>query len=238
MSKVGYVFSGTTSGQLIDVLTWHDQGELRVWVHSKASSGGRETVAIEVQRIDNNSPKPSKEEVTLRLKLCIRRLLPKEVNGFKATMFRTLPTGLVLDEHAEVVSQLLSEITGAKNQKISLVEEVISKTVDLRKVVVWDTSEEIKREGGKSKDAILIAKVYAMLQASGTRKLSSRTAELLNMDVSLVHTAVQVARRNGWLTSNGPGIAGGTLTESGLKMFKSSYGEEKLKIIMDSRGGK
>ena len=145
---------------------------------------------------------------------------------------------MVLDEHAGVVSQLLSKVVGTKNRKISLVEEVLSKTVDLQKVVMRDTSEEMKREGGKSKDAILIAKVYAMLQASGTRKLSSRTAELLNMDVSLVNTAVQVARRNGWLTSNGPGIAGGTLTESGLKMFKSSYGEEKLKFIMNSRVGK
>lgn len=238
MNNIGYVFSGTGGGQLNDVLTWHDQGELRVWVHSKASSIGRETVAIEVQRIQANSSKPSKDEVSLRLKLCSRRPLPNKVNGFKASMFRSLPTGLLLDEHSEVVSQLLNEVSSKKNQKISLVEAVLSKTIDLQKVVIWNTSDEIKREDGKSMDAILIAKVYVILQSSGARKLSARTAELLDLDVSVVHTAVQVARRNGWLTSNGPGVPGGTITAKGEKLFKSLRGQERLERIMYSKGSK
>jgi hypothetical protein len=75
-----------------------------------------------------------------------------------------------------------------------------------------------------------------MLQSSGTRKLSSRTAELLGLDVSVVHTAVQVARRNGWLTSNGAGFSGGFLTDLGHEMFLAVRGPERLERIMLKKG--
>ena len=101
---------------------------------------------------------------------------------------------------------------------------------------IWDSSEEIIQEGKKSKDAIIIAKVYEMLQSSGTRKLSARTADLLGLEVSVVHTAVQVARRNGWLTSNGSGVSGGELTEEGEKVFAAAQGPIRLAKIMNTGG--
>ena len=75
-----------------------------------------------------------------------------------------------------------------------------------------------------------------MLQSSGTRKLSARTADLLGLEVSVVHTAVQVARRNGWLTSNGSGVSGGVLTEVGQEMFIAAQGPMRLARIMNSGG--
>jgi hypothetical protein len=148
-----------------------------------------------------------------------------------------LPSGQLLDEHSEIVSRLINEKTISKSAKVKLVEEVSSKTVDLKNVYRWDSSEEIVQEGKKSKDAIIIAKVYEMLQSSGSRKLSARTAELLGLDVSVVHTAVQVARRNGWLTSNGSGVSGGIFTDEGERVFLAAQGPMRLARIM-STGGK
>ena len=49
-------------------------------------------------------------------------------------------------------------------------------------------------QGKKSKDAIIIAKVYEKLQSSGTRKLSARTAELLGLEVSTLSTKTLAVR--------------------------------------------
>lgn len=234
----GYVYSGGSGERLSDVLTWHDLEGNRIWIHSKATDSGREILSMEIQVVGLSALKPSKEEESLRLKLCARHQVPRTLNSLSSRTFRTLPSGQVLDEHSEIISRLLSEKSNSKNRSISLVEEVSSKTVDLGQSLRWDSSEEMSQAGKKSKDSILIAKVYVTLQSSGTRKLSSRTAELLGLDVSVVHTAVQVARRNGWLTSNGSGISGGVLTSDGEKAFIAAKGPERLARIMNTGGKK
>jgi len=234
----GYVYSGSSSEYLSDVLTWHDHEGARIWIHSKATEKGRETLAIEVQTIGSIALKPSKEEETLRLKLCTRRQFIKTSESINSKTFRTLPSGQLLDEHSEIVSRLINEKSASKKKNVQLIDEVSSKTVDLERTYRWDSSDEIVQEGKKSKDAIVIAKVYEMLQSSGSRKLSLRTAELLGLELSVVHTAVQVARRNGWLTSNGSGVSGGVLTKEGQKMFISVNGPIRLENIMNSGGKK
>lgn len=234
----GYVFSGGSSERLSDVLTWHDHQDCRVWVHSKATEAGREIVSVEVQVVGKGAIKPSKEEESLRLKLCTKRQIPNISESISSKTFRTLPSGQLLDEHSEIVSRLISEKSLSKNRNVQLAEDISSRTVDLARTYRWDSSEEILQEGRKSKDAIVIAKVYEMLQSSGSRKLSARTAELLGLEVSTVHTAVQVARRNGWLTSNGSGVSGGVLTEEGEQMFLSVNGPVRLKNIMNAGGKK
>jgi hypothetical protein len=235
----GYVVSGMSKERLNDVLTWHDHDGNRIWIHSKAIESGREILSIEVQVVGERALKPSKEEESLRLKLCARRQLPIEPESVNSKTFRTLPSGQFLDEHSEIVSRIFNERSSNREiNTIKLLEQVASKTVDLGRLYRWDSSDEIAREGKKSKDAILIAKVYEMLQSSGTRKLSSRTAELLGLDVSVVHTAVQVARRNGWLTSNGAGLSGGVLTEEGEKLFRLANGPARVANIMNSGGKK
>jgi hypothetical protein len=235
MNNLGYIHSGGDPKRLGDVLTWHDQQGFRVWIHSKAMESAREIVSVEVQVIDEGALKPSKEEQSLRLRLCANRSTPKSVGKFKATTFRTLQTGQLLDEHSSLVARIINQSSKSKN-KLQIVEEVTSKTVDLRESLVWDSSDEMVSQGKKSKDAIIIAKIYEMLQSSGTRKLSARTAELLGLEVSTVHTAVQVARRNGWLTSNGVGLSGGVLTEKGNEMFLAVRGPERLARIMKKNG--
>lgn len=234
----GYVFSGGAGERLSDVLTWHDQEGNRIWIHSKAVDKGREILSIEVQVIGTKALKPSKEEESLRLKLCAKRQAPSLSESVNSKTFRTLPSGQLLDEHSEIVSRLINDKNSSKNKSIQLLEEVSSRTVDLGYIYRWDSSEEIAQEGKKSKDAIVIAKVYEMLQSSGKRKLSARTADLLGLEVSVVHTAVQVARRNGWLTSNGSGVSGGVLTEDGEKMFIAAQGPTRLARIMNTGGKK
>jgi hypothetical protein len=234
----GYVFSGGTGERLSDVLTWHDHDGNRIWIHSKSMDKGREILSIEVQVVGSKAVKPSKEEESLRLKLCAKRQVPSGSETVNSKTFRTLPSGQLLDEHSEIVSRLINDKNNSKSKSVQLLEEVSSRTVDLKSIYRWDSSEEIVQEGKKSKDAIVIAKVYEMLQSSGNRKLSARTADLLGLEVSVVHTAVQVARRNGWLTSNGSGVSGGVLTEEGEEMFITAHGPVRLARIMNSGGKK
>lgn len=234
----GYVFSGGSNERVADVLTWHDNEGNRIWIHSKATDKGREILSIEVQVVGPRAIKPSREEETLRLKLCTKRQVPTTSESVNSRTFRTLPSGQLLDEHSEIVSRLINEKNDSKGKNVQLIEEVSSRTVDLNYIYRWDSSEEIVQEGKKSKDAIIIAKVYEMLQSSGTRKLSARTAELLGLDVSVVHTAVQVARRNGWLTSNGSGVSGGVFTEEGEIAFLLARGPMRLEKIMNTGGKK
>jgi hypothetical protein len=234
----GYVFSGGTGERLSDVLTWHDHDGNRIWIHSKSMVKGREILSIEVQVVGSKAVKPSKEEESLRLKLCAKRQVPSGSETVNSKTFRTLPSGQLLDEHSEIVSRLINDKNNSKSKSVQLLEEVSSRTVDLKSIYRWDSSEEIVQEGKKSKDAIVIAKVYEMLQSSGNRKLSARTADLLGLEVSVVHTAVQVARRNGWLTSNGSGVSGGVLTEKGEEMFIAAHGPVRLARIMNSGGKK
>lgn len=114
MNNLGYVYTSGDPARLGDVLTWHDQGEFRVWVHSKAVHSGREIVSVEVQAIDENALNPSKEEQSLRLRLCAKRSVPKRVGVFKATTFRTLQTGQLLDEHSSLVSRIINQPLRAK----------------------------------------------------------------------------------------------------------------------------
>ena len=155
---------------------------------------------------------------------------PRSLRAFWAGLARSC------ENRSEIVSRINAQIGQKKNQKIQLVEEITSKSINLNDGYRWDTESEIRKAGAKSKDAILIAKVYEMLQSSGIRKLSARTAEILGIDVTAVHTAVQVARRNGWLTSNGVGIPGGVITEKGHKAFLAARGPERLERIMTKIG--
>ena len=235
MNNSGYIYSGGDPRRVNDVLTWHDQENLRIWVHSRVISTSREIISVEFQVDDGKHPKPSKVEQTLRLRLAANRPAPIRRPTINATTFRTLQTGQMLDEHSSIVARIITQPSNS-NKKIQIVEDVTSTAMDLRNNVVWDSSEGMISEGKKSKDAIIIAKIYEMLQSSGKRKLSARTAELLGLEVSTVHTAVQVARRNGWLTSNGVGLPGGFLTEKGNELFLAVRGPERLARIMKKNG--
>lgn len=231
MAKSGIVYSAGSGGKLGDVLTWHDLEELRVWIHSRVQNGGRDEIALEVQVVGTKPLAPSEEEKRVRLKLATIRVTSSDDLGIKSLMLRTLPTGKLLDQHAQLIGNEMNRGHSDK-RKVEIVKGVQGRGVQGTPIYRWDTTQDLEREGAKSKDAIIIAKVYVMQQASGTKRLAKRTAELLQVDVSVVHLALQIARRNGWLTSKGSGISGGDLTPEGEKNFVAAHGEERLSRIM------
>ena len=81
--------------------------------------------------------------------------------------------------------------------------------------------------GANGADAILIAKIYADLCVVSNNRAVQRTAEILNVDSSLVTMALRIARRNKWLTSSGAGKSGGELTTSGEVMFNFENGAQR-----------
>jgi hypothetical protein len=233
MAKSGIIYKGGSRAGLGDVITWHDQDELRVWIHSREGFHGRYEVGIEIQVIGPDTRQPSEEEKRARLKLATLKQNSESTDGLRALTMRTLPTGALMAEHSQMVGNVVNQNLSSSTKRVELVEEVTSKNINNKVVFRWDTAEELKQEGAKSADTILIAKIYEIQQAGGTKRLALRTAELLGVDVSVVHVAVQIARRHGWLTSRGTGLAGGTLTEEGKKKFNSVRGSERLARIMN-----
>lgn len=227
MAKSGIVYGTGSGGKLSDVITWHDLEELRVWIHSRAHGFGRSEIALEIQVVGLGSPPPSEEEKKVRLKLATIRTSRNVDHGIKSLILRTLPTGKLLDEHAQLVGNEVNQGRSGK-KKVEIVKANQSRSFRELPILRWDTREELESEGAKSKDAIIIAKAYVMQQASGTKRLAKRTAELLQVDVAIVHLALQISRRNGWLTSKGSGVSGGDLTPEGEKKFLAAGGEKIL----------
>ena len=106
------------------------------------------------------------------------------------------------------------------------------KTISIENTTGTDLEEESSTDNhelrAKSKDSILIAKVYSEQSESGNKRPAKRTAEMLQITTSLVYVAVRTARKHGWLSSEGTGNAGGTLTKSGADEFKRIKGEVRL----------
>jgi hypothetical protein len=85
--------------------------------------------------------------------------------------------------------------------------------------------------------AIAIAKMYSDLSQIGTQKVIKQISVDTGLSSENIYTSLRVARGQGWLTSNGVGKAGGSLSQSGLEAFKKLEGEKTLKSILNSAKG-
>jgi hypothetical protein len=97
---------------------------------------------------------------------------------------------------------------------------------EIQKLIFKERDSKIENltyipKSSSNKDSIIISKIYADFSKRGTYLIAARVAEHLKIDVSTVHAAVRVARKNGWLTSVGPGRGGGELTRQGLEAYGS-----------------
>ncbi len=270
-SQSGMVQSPGAVSVPVDVLTWHDFNNFRVWVHSRKVKDGHRPIGLSIESVAPGSPKPSEEESELRLQLAAQ-IKGKTSDAFlQASSLRGMPLGQILEFHSALLTKskftseyetllnvaMRASLTDVKPRTKSKVFDtdwqnkslVIrtnkkgQKSISIGKTngtdLVEATSTDIRELRATSEDSILIAKVYSEQSESGNKRPAKRTAEMLQITTSLVYVAVRTARKHGWLSSEGTGNAGGTLTTSGADEFKRIKGEVRLLEYLkqlDSKG--
>ena len=270
-SQSGMVQVPGAVGVPVDVLTWHDFSNFRVWVHSRKVKDGHRPIGLSIESAAPGSPKPSEEESELRLQLAAQAKGKTADSFLQASSLRGMPLGQILEFHSALLTKskfssdyetlmkmamkaTLTDVKPRTKSKVfdtdwqnkSLVIRTNKKgqksiSIEQTKAAVLsDTTGTEKPElRATSFDSILIAKVYSEQSESGNKRPAKRTAEMLQIPTSLVYVAVRTARKHGWLSSEGTGNAGGTLTKSGADEFKRIKGEVRLHEYLtqlDSKG--
>ena len=226
--KAGIFYSKASKSMPSDLITWHDRLPLRIFIHSREmSDGSRSIISLTSQFVGQKPVKVSEEEKNLRIKLAAHA--PSVENkGVTSLQMRNLPIGQILEEHSEMIASNLQRIGKNQNPEISLVTQIQSVSKERLKLNKIDTPSEIAQLGANSGDAILISMIYALMYSTGPSKVAKRTADFMQIDLETVRTAVRIARRNEWLTSEGHGKSGGFLTEKGVKTFLQFNGPYRL----------
>jgi hypothetical protein len=236
-SERGLVTAGGPVQALDAAVTWHDVPPLRIWVGSRVLDGGsgvRVAVSIDFQFMGETHRDPSVAERKARLELLnVIHANPNHRPDLDAITIRQFPVGSILEEHSQLIGEQVFKYGSPDAFRLNMVSDVttFSSRRDSKTVRDGQVREVLSNSNS---DNILIAYVYAQQFAAGATKLSKRTAELLGIDVSVVHVALKIARRNGWITSEGAGKSGGHLTELGELMFQNYDGPrryEKLVIV-------
>lgn len=231
--KSGHIFDGETLENSNKVLTWHDEAGYRFWIGAVMSrSGSWSIVSLEIQTLSQNLARPSKEELKTRLKLMV--VASESTIDFTASLFRNLPLGEVFFERAELLMSIRSR-ESLNLGRIRLVDEA-TRNKGMRQSSKRRGLSQRLISGASTTDSILVAKIYADQCIVSTVRAAQRTAEFLGVETSLVHVCLKIARRNGWLTSNGPGKAGGELSKKGSEEFLKSNGREREQEIQMRAG--
>jgi hypothetical protein len=237
-SEHGLVVSSSRPHALDAAITWHDIEPLRIWVGSRRlvqSGGARVTVSIDFQYLGKIRRDPSAAERKSRLELL--NVVQPDSNSqtdLDSIAIRQFPVGRILEEHSKIIGEEVFKMEGPSSQKLNLVSDFVT-TSSRRDHKRPKNHEGHELLGNSNSDNILIAFVYARQFAAGATKLSKRTADLLGVDVGVVHVALKIARRNGWITSLGAGKSGGQLTELGELMFQSYDGPRRYEQIVGGR---
>ena len=238
-SQAGFVHHPSGSALPRDILTWQVHKPFRVWVHARQGEQGFKTVGVDFQWIGSQGglSRLSPEEISLRLKLASLTAVDTSTDILQASSFRGIPMGQVLDIHSSIMVESKLGQETKKSQRIALVKDYVEKVFDS----VWLESRLSKKAKqrpdtgelrDKTNDSLIVAYVYAKQSEGGTKRAAKRTGELLGISNDMVYMALRVARKHGWLTSQGSGNSGGSLTELGLQQFAVIKGEAILKDIL------
>lgn len=228
----GHIYDGESLQISKRVLTWHDESQYRYWVGScRAESGNQVIQSFEIQLLDLNPELPSSDELRIRLRLISNNF--ENANALSASEFRRLPLGEILMERAQHLMARMQYENKRSKSVVLLKENSIRNS---NRKTPRKSLHESAISGANSDDAILVAKIYVDQCNMSNVRAAQRTAEYLSVESNLIHVALKIARRNGWLTSVGSGKAGGQLTEIGLTEFALSNGAEREKRINKNRG--
>ena len=251
----------TSKGYPAHVLSWHEMsvpklGNVRVWIHSKGESTksdftygkdnrGRVTFSfgsIDIQIQGENFSPVSENEKQLRLELA--KCAPTNTNGsVKSSNFRFIPVGQLEVDHMQCIKACYDKNKFAIPAGIRIVKSDRTPTLVFKDGVIQNegSNSQIEKKSitfrSTQNFAIAIAKMYSDLSQIGTQKVIKQISVDTGLSSENIYTSLRVARGQGWLTSNGVGKAGGSLSQSGLEAFKKLEGEKTLKSILNSAKG-
>ena len=223
------------SGYLGHVITWHDvkvgdQGNFRVFVHSLSrSSKRRDFFSFEVQRHGRIHQPVEQEEADARLYLATVATNWAGEGQIKSSLFRELPSGQVLEEHTRQIDAFIKGVLSLPSN-VALLSDQRDRPKGVRRETISFSSSQ--------KDAIVLAKLYAIRSETGTTRVAKRICEELNIESSILYTAVRIARSKGWLTEGTKGVAGARMTEEGEAFFVKHDGPTRLEKILGRKLGK
>jgi hypothetical protein len=217
-------------------VTWHDVEPLRIWVGSRRqlqSGGARVTVSVDFQYLGAISKDPSSAERKARLELLnVTHLDSNSASELDAIAIRTFAVGQILEEHAKLIGEAVFKLESRPSHRLSVVGDVTTTSSRKNKTRGRNQSHR-ELLGNSNADNILISYVYARQFEAGATKLAKRTADLLGIDVGVVHVALKIARRNGWVTSLGAGKSGGQLTDLGEEVFEDYDGPSRYQELVE-----
>ena len=222
-------------GFLGHVISWHDlkvgeRGNFRVFVHSLARSNvRRDVIAVEIEKHAAIFMPMEQPEAQARLNLAYARSTWITENAFNSSLFRELPSGRVLEDHAREIDGYLKTLSAADPKVVSLFENVLKQRKPPKGGWKFSSTQ---------KDSILLAKLYAIRSQGGTERVGKRICEELGIETSVLYTAIRVARSKGWLAESRKGITGGTMTAEGEEFFLANDGPVRLEEITGIMLGK
>lgn len=218
-----------------NILTWHDVPPHRVWVHSRLTDDGHKPLSVEFQWMGDGGETPSigDEEIEARLflaKVKIGQSVDAEIN---ASTLRAFSLGQILDNHATMVTKRKLRSRDDSRTKLRVAGRFEIETFsqsDLDGQPMALATPQLNRIAlrASSSDSLLIAKVYSEQTESGNKRPAKSTANLLHIETAMVYVAVRTARKNGWLSSEGTGVSGGRLTDSGHREFITISGDKLI----------
>jgi hypothetical protein len=251
-----------SKGYPAHVVTWHEMsipklGNIRVWIHSKGLVANKENSygknnrarvtfsfgSIEIQIQGETFTPISENEKRLRLELA--SCAPAQTIGsVKSSNFRFIPVGQLEIDHMQCIKACYDNDKFEVGNGIRLVKSDKTPTLVFKGGKIAQTKLESKFESTiKTKFrstqpyAIAIAKLYSDLSRIGNQKVIKQISIETGLPSENIYTALRVARGQGWLTSNGVGKAGGTLSAEGLDAFKRLDGEQVLGELLRNSGG-
>lgn len=248
-----------TQGFPAHVVSWHEMqipklGNIRVWIHSKGEPNANEFTygkdnrarvkftfgSIEIQVHGDEFTEISEDEKQLRLKLA--SFSPVKTKGsVKSSNFRFIPVGQLEIDHMQCIKACYDKHKFDSPAGIRIVKSDKTPTLIFKNGAI-NTSEkasnfESQIEFRSTKGfAIAVAKLYSDLSQIGSQKIIKQISVDTGLSSENIYTSLRIARGHGWLTSNGVGKAGGTLSPTGIEMFKELGGEKTISNLLNMNG--
>jgi hypothetical protein len=219
-----------------DIVTWQDQDEFRIWIHSRETDQGYKPVSLEVQLRGKQRGSKGVDPSEAKARATLAALAPADLGRARIghALMRQLSIGHLMEQNSILVSNEQARNTKTSERKLKLVDSDKDEFRKLnipvhKKKSLAGFNSEIR---ATNSDSLLIAFIYAQLSSTGNKKAAQHAALMLNIDPKFVYTAVRNARKKGWLTSEGLGSAGGEMTTEGLAAFEKGDGRSRYEAFV------
>lgn len=242
-----------TEGRYIQhAISWHELnvsriGNLRIWIHSRGNQQLREFVDNSGERVDGRTlftiasvdiQLQGKKflpvnNVEMKARIEVAQQAPEsDSQSLSASFFRDLPFAKLQNDHMKCLSACQAKAISGFGKPLKLassniVPSLIFKNGKIDSIYETTMSKKIEIASTKA-DSIVIAKIYSEMSKIGNSKIVMQICADFNIEKEIVYSALRVARSQGWLSANGKGKSGGTITAKGEKEFINSNGVSTL----------